>query len=143
MIPSRWYGKKSFYLISSILCMAVVIGIARTSLFYLCYLPLIFAAIKISKTIGENRTGFTSTFSKISTFIAGMIICELLYSTILVAGGELLFMDESTEDWQIVGIELLLGIFVFLLFIGISSGWRYIKFSFRTSASANNKGKNL
>ena len=41
----KWLAKPNFYLFAGIIFMISVILIARTNQFYLCYFPLIFAAI--------------------------------------------------------------------------------------------------
>jgi hypothetical protein len=61
-------------------------------------------------------------------FVIGMISTELLFSLILIAGGELTFQfNPIPTAWLILAIELLLGIAVFLLFFAIFMGIRIFR----------------
>ena len=109
--------------------MVPVIWIARTSVFYLCYFPLIVAAILFSGTfISEKIVVLPSSAIRCVSFVFGMIISEVIFSFIQVAVGELSFrLNPSPSDWLILAIELLLGIAVFLLFFAISLGARIFR----------------
>lgn len=126
-LPVNWFSKPVFYASAGLLFMIPVIWIARTSVFYLCYFPLIVAAILFSGTfISEKIIELPSKGIRCMCFVTGMIISELLFSLILIARGELsLEVNSKTTDWLILSIELLLGIGVFLLFFAISLGARF------------------
>ena len=126
---SNWFSKPLFYVAAGLLFMIPVIWIARTSAFYLCYFPLIVAAILFSGTfIPEKIVVLPSSAIRCFGFVFGMIISELIFSLILVAVGELSFQFNTTpSDWLILAIELLLGIAVFLLFFAISLGARIFR----------------
>lgn len=143
MISVGWLKKKKFYLLAGFVCMIPVIWIARTSFFYFCYLPIILAAFLLSgKSFTQNKPEIPSVIIRISGFILGMIICEFLYSIVLLTVGELFFSDKSFQDWQIILIEMLLAIIVFLFFIGIFSGGRFIFQRIRNTSHPKNKGEN-
>ena len=108
--------------------MILVLFIARTSMFYLCYLPIIFGAIWTSGSVMRSlRVSLPSKWIRCFSFVGGMVITELIFSLVLVASGELLFQPESYKNgWLIIAIELLLGIAVYELFFVLSSAIRYL-----------------
>lgn len=121
MIPVGWTKKKMFYFLAGIGCMVLVIWIARTSLFYFCYIPLILAAFLLSRPIRqESKIRFPSRLIQITGFIGGMLVSEILFALILVLKGEVILSKESIQDWQLLLIELILGIAVFLFFFAIA-----------------------
>ena len=123
----NWFSKPLFYVAAGLLFMIPVIWIARTGAFYLCYFPLIIAAILFSGVlIPAKKVKLPSILTRYFGFVAGMIISELIFSLILIAGNELSFQFKSTQSgWLILSIELMLGIAVFMLFFSISIGARY------------------
>lgn len=123
----KWFSKPVLYVAAGLLFMVPVIWIARTGAFFLCYFPLIIAAILFSGTfIPETKVVLPSSVIRSIGFVSGMIISELIFSLILIAGGELSFQFKSTQSgWLILTIELVLGIAVFMLFFSISMGARY------------------
>lgn len=123
----NWFSKPLFYVAAGLLFMIPVIWIARTGAFYLCYFPLIIAAILFSGTvIPEKKVTLPSILTRYFGFVSGMIISELIFSLILIAGNELSFQFKSTQSgWLILSIELVLGIAVFMLFFSISIAARY------------------
>ena len=123
----KWFSKPVLYVAAGLLFMVPVIWIARTGAFFLCYFPLIIAAILFSGTfIPETKVVLPSSVIRSIGFVSGMIISELIFSLILVAGGELSIQFKSTQSgWLILTIELVLGIAVFMLFFSISMGARY------------------
>ena len=123
----NWFSKPLFYVAAGLLFMIPVIWIARTGAFYLCYFPLIIAAILFSGTvIPEKKVTLPSILTRYFGFVSGMIISELIFSLILIAGNELSFQFKSTQSgWLILLIELVLGIAVFMLFFSISIAARY------------------
>jgi len=128
MIPlTKWPTKPLFYFVAGVILMIPVIWIARTGSFYLCYLPLIAAAILFSRpSIPEKMDKLPSIFVRYTGFIAGMIVSELLFSFILIASDELSFQFNSVQSgWTILVVELVLGIAVFVLFFAISMGARF------------------
>ncbi len=124
----RWLSKPLFYFAAGLLFMVPVIWIARTGAFYLCYFPLIIAAILFSGLIiPEKKVELPSIAIRCFGFISGMIFSELLFSLILIAGDELSFQFKSTQSgWLLLSIELVLGIAVFMLFFSISMAIRLI-----------------
>ena len=108
--------------------MIFVIGIARTSLFQLCYLPLILAAKFTSDdSIPELGRNYPPKIVRLISFVLGMILTEIIFSLILIAGNELAFNFSSLESgWTVIAIELILGITVYLLFFGIAALFRYL-----------------
>ena len=123
----KWFSKPVLYVAAGLLFMVPVIWIARTGAFFLCYFPLIIAAILFSGTfIPETKVVLPSSVIRSIGFVSGMIISELIFSLILIAGGELSFQFKSTQSgWLILTIELVLGIAVFMLFFSVSMGARY------------------
>ena len=123
----NWFSKPLFYVAAGLLFMIPVIWIARTGAFYLCYFPLIIAAILFSGTvIPEKKVTLPSILTRYFGFVSGMIISELIFSLILIAGNELSVQFKSTQSgWLILSIELVLGIAVFMLFFSISIAARY------------------
>ena len=123
----NWFSKPLFYVAAGLLFMIPVIWIARTGAFYLCYFPLIIAAILFSGVlIPAKKVKLPSILKRYFGFVAGMIISELIFSLILIASNELSVQFKSTQSgWLILSIELLLGIAVFMLFFSISIGARY------------------
>lgn len=123
----NWFSKPLFYVAAGLLFMIPVIWIARTGAFYLCYSPLIIAAILFSGTvIPEKKVTLPSILIRYFGFVSGMIISELIFSLILIAGNELSVQFKSTQSgWLILSIELVLGIAVFMLFFSISIAARY------------------
>ncbi|MFY9152045.1 MAG: hypothetical protein WAO52_08525 [Prolixibacteraceae bacterium] len=113
----------AFYCISGLLCMIPVLWIARTPYFYFCYLPLILAAFLIVVPNEQNREKLPSLLVRWSVFLSGMVICSLLFSLMLIFQGQL---SSSTHDWKVLGIELLLGLIVFSLFLGIALFFRFL-----------------
>jgi len=123
-----WAGKYHFYLLAGIVLMIQVLLIARTSMFYLCYLPIIFGAIWTSGSVMRSlKISLPSKWIRCFSFMGGMVIAELIFSLVLVASGELSFQPKAHKnDWLILSIELLLGIAVFELFFILSSAIRYL-----------------
>ena len=123
----NWFSKPLFYVAAGLLFMIPVIWIARTGAFYLCYFPLVIAAILFSGTIiPEKKVTQPSMLTRYFGFVSGMIISELIFSLILIASNELSVQFKSTQSgWLILSIELLLGIAVFMLFFSISIAARY------------------
>lgn len=123
-----WAGKYHFYLLAGIVLMIPVLFIARTSMFYLCYLPIIFGAIWTSGSVMRSlKVSLPSKWIRCFSFVGGMVITELIFSLVLVASGELSFQPESYKNgWLIIAIELLLGIAVYELFFVLSSAIRYL-----------------
>ncbi len=130
----RLSQKPFFYGLAGIFSMIFVIGIARTSLFQLCYLPLILAAKFTSDdSIPEIGRIYPPKFIRLISFILGMILTEIVFSLILISGNELAFDFSSPESgWMVIAIELVLGIAVYLLFFGIAALLRYIVKKFGT-----------
>ena len=124
----KWLAKPIFYFSAGIGFMISVILIARTSQFYLCYLPLIFAAIFTSaNSVPENGILLPMKKIRLFAFLTGMIFSEFIFSIILLLQNKLSFQQNSFQtEWVIVAIELLLGIIVFSMFFGISLGFRYL-----------------
>jgi len=121
MFPDGWLKKKMFYFLAGIVCMVPVIWIARTSLFHFCYIPLILASFLLSGQIShESEIQIPSRMIQIVGFIGGMLVSEFLFALILILKGGLILSKESIQEWQILLIELLLGIAVFLFFFAIS-----------------------
>lgn len=111
-----------FYAIAGFAAMTLVILIARTSLFYLCYLPVILAS-KYTSSDSFPAIGkvYPPKFVRIITFVAGLIVAELLFAVILIAEKELSFPLETTHDnWIVVAVELTLAISVYVVFFGIA-----------------------
>lgn len=128
MIPlPKWQTKPLFYFVAGVILMIPVIWIARTNVFYLCYLPLIAAAILFSRTSIPEKVGrLPSILIRYTGFIAGMIVSEILFSLILIASGELSFQFNSSQSgWTILVVEVILGISIFVLFFAISMGTRF------------------
>lgn len=125
---TNWAGTYSFYLFAGIVLMIPVLLIARTSLFYLCYLPIIIGAIWVSgAVVHSSKVTLPSKWTRCFSFMTGMIIAEILFSFILIASGELSFQPEAHKnDWLILSIELLLGIAVFELFFALALAIRYL-----------------
>ncbi|MDP2889312.1 MAG: hypothetical protein Q8P34_10180 [Bacteroidota bacterium] len=124
----KWLAKPNFYFFAGIVVMTSVILIARTNQFYLCYLPLIFAAIFTSaNSVPENGIPLPMKKIRLLAFLTGMIFSEFIFSIILLLQNKLSFQRDSFQtEWIIVAIELLLGIIVFSMFFGISLGFRYL-----------------
>ena len=124
----KWLAKPIFYFSAGIVLMISVILIARTNQFYLCYLPLIFAAIFTSaNSVPENGILLPMKKIRLFAFLTGMIFSEFIFSIILLLQNKLSFQQNSFQtEWVIVAIELLLGIIVFSMFFGISLGFRYL-----------------
>lgn len=121
MIPVGWLKKKMFYLLAGIVCMVPVIWIARTSLFYFCYIPLILASFLLSRQIRhESEIRVPSRLIQITGFIGGMLVGEILFALILILNGGLILSKESIQKWQLLLIELILGVAVFLFFFAIA-----------------------
>jgi hypothetical protein len=108
-----WVQKKWFSLSSGFLLMIPVLLIARTSLFYLCYVPLIFGAFVLAFD-REKR----NRWRQAGEFSIGMAICEILFGAALFFAQKIDFSGESSADWQVLGIELILGLLIFFLFYG-------------------------
>lgn len=127
ILLTKWLTKPLFYVVAGVILMIPVIWIARTGVFYLCYLPLIAAAILFSRTsIPENGDRLPSIFIRYAGFIAGMIVSEILFSLILIVSGELAFQFNSAQSgWTILLVELVLGISIFVLFFAISMATRF------------------
>jgi hypothetical protein len=125
---THWTGKYHFYLSAGIVLMIPVLLIARTAMFYLCYLPIIFGAIWTSGSVMRSlKVSLPSKWIRCFSFIGGMVIAELIFSLVLVASGELSFQPEAHKnDWLILSIELLLGIAVFELFFLMALAIRYL-----------------
>jgi|GEM_PF-6379218 len=121
------------YGIEGILSMILVIGIARTSFFQLCYLPLILAAKFTSgDSLPEIGRNYPPKFIRMISFVVGIILSEFAFSVFLIAGGELSFnVSNSESGWMVIVIELVLGIAVYLIFFGIATLLGYLgkKFS--------------
>lgn len=131
---SNWKTKPVFYLFAGILTLIPVVWIARTPLFYSCYLPLIPAAIFFSG-FSKSRPDLPSRFKRLMLFISGLVICEIGYSILLVFRKELTFpISKNLADWTVLAVELILGILVFLLFFGVSAGVRYFFGKIKSSA---------
>jgi hypothetical protein len=113
--------------IAGILSMIFVIGIARTSLFQLCYLPLILAAkFTSADSIPELGKIYPPKLVRLITFVLGMILTEIIFSAVLIAENELTFDISNAESgWTVIAIELVLGIAVYLVFFGIAALLRY------------------
>lgn len=124
----HWAGSYPFYIFSGIVLMVPVLLIARTQWFYLCYLPIIMGAIWISgSVVRSSKISLPSKWIRCFSFMAGMIIAELLFSFLLIASGELSFQPEAHKnDWLVLSIELLLGIVVFELFFALALIIRYL-----------------
>jgi hypothetical protein len=107
--------------------MIFVIGIARTSLFQLCYLPLILAAkFTSADSIPELGKIYPPKLVRLITFVLGMILTEIIFSAILIAESELTFDISNAESgWTVIAIELVLGIAVYVVFFGIAALLRY------------------
>jgi len=128
MIPiTKWQTKPLFYFVAGAMLMIPVIWIARSSVFYLCYFPLIAAAVLFSRTsIPEKKDRLPSILTRYAGFIAGMSVSELLFSFILIAFDELSFQFNSAQSgWTILLVELVLGISIFVLFFAISMATRF------------------
>lgn len=117
-----------FYVLTGIFLMGLVIWIARTSLFYFCYIPLIAAAFLFSggsKPAKEIRV--PSRTHRLAGIVSGILIGELIFCLVLLAQNKLsLQFHSSQNDWAVIGIELVLGIAVFVLFFGIAVAGRFI-----------------
>ncbi|MBW8332044.1 MAG: hypothetical protein K0M40_08490 [Prolixibacteraceae bacterium] len=124
----KWLAKPNFYFLAGIVFMFSVIMIARTNQFYLCYLPLVFAAIFTSaNSVPENGILLPMKKIRLFAFLTGMIFSEFIFSIILLLQNKLSFQQNSFQtEWVIVAIELLLGMIVFSMFFGISLGFRYL-----------------
>lgn len=123
----HWMSKRVFYFGAGMVFMVPVVLIARTSLFYLCYFPLMFAAILFSgSSIPEGKIQLPGKLTRLLLFVSGMIVCELVFSFVLIAKNELSFDSPSFKnDWVILAVEFILGIIAFLLFFGIATSSRY------------------
>lgn len=119
---TQWFSKPYFYFVAGLIFMIPVILIARTTLFYFCYVPLIVAAILFSgPSIPEKNEWRPSILIRCAGFIVGMIVSELAFSVVLIVrDGLSVQFDFSQSDWRILSIELFLGISVFMLFVSIS-----------------------
>lgn len=124
----KWLAKPNIYMLAGIVLMISVILIARTNQFYLCYFPLIFAAIfTSSNSVPENRILLPRKKIRLLAFLTGMIFSEFSFCIILLLQSKLSFQRDSFQtEWVIVAIELLLGIIIFSMFFGISMGFRYL-----------------
>jgi len=124
---NAWMNNPFFASLAGALSMILVIGIARTSLFYLCYLPLVIAAKLISaRSVPEFGQKHLSKWFRLLGFVAGMMITELLFSLHLVAQNELSFDFVNTQaSWMVLAIELILGITVFVFFFGVSVAFTF------------------
>lgn len=127
-ITHKWLAKPNFYLLAGFFSMILVILIARTNQFYLCYFPLIFAAIFTSaNSVPENGILLPLKKIRLLAFLTGMIISEFAFCIILLLQNKLSFQPDTIQtEWVIIAIELLLGITVFSLFFGISLGFRHL-----------------
>jgi hypothetical protein len=120
--------KPLFYVLSGMLLMALVISIARTSLFYFCYIPLIAAAFLFS---GESKPAkeirLPSKTNRLMGVVSGILFGELIFALLLLAQNKLSFQFHSSQnDWAVIGIEVVLGIAVFVLFFGIAVAGKFI-----------------
>lgn len=121
MFPSEWLTKKMFYFLTGLIFMVPVLWIARTSLFYLCYIPLILASFLISRQNNyEHEIRIPSRMMQLAGFIGGMLVGESMFALLLILKGELIVSKDSIQDWQLLLIELLLSVVVFLFFFTIS-----------------------
>lgn len=122
-----WMNNPFFVGLAGALSMILVIGIARTGLFYLCYLPLVIAAKLISAhSVPEFRKKQLSKWFRLLGFVAGMMLTELLFSLLLVAQNELSFDFVKTQaSWMVLAVELILGITVFVFFFGVSVAFTF------------------
>lgn len=122
-----WFSKSVIYVVAGLLFTIPVIWIARTSAFYLCYFPLIAAAILLSGTFNPKKTTeLPSNGIRCIGFVFGIIISELVFSLILIFRDELsIQFNPIPQDWLILAIESLLAIIVFLFFYAISLGVRF------------------
>lgn len=117
-----------FYVLTGMFLMGLVIWIARTSLFYFCYIPLIAAAFLFSGSFDPvKEIKFPTKTVRLAGVVSGMLIGELIFSFVLLAQNKLsLQFHSSQNDWAVIGIELVLGIAVFVLFFGIAVAGRFI-----------------
>jgi len=122
-----WKRNLPAYILSGIICMFLVIWIARTSWFYLCYLPVIFSAFYLSLLSNRGKgLVLPSKMIRLLSFIGGMIISEIIFFLALIARNEIFFnMHKSGSDLTLLAIELILGVFVFILFFGLSVAIRF------------------
>ncbi|MBL7972306.1 MAG: hypothetical protein JNL03_12395 [Prolixibacteraceae bacterium] len=107
--------------------MGLAIWIARTNVFFLCYLPLLVAAGLVSgRSVPEKGICFPARWIRLLGGIAGMIVAEIAFSFLLIAQHELSFNFKSTSSgWNVLAIELLLAIAVFTFFFGMSIAANY------------------
>lgn len=129
-----WMNNPFFASLAGALSMILVIGIARTSLFYLCYLPLVIAAKLISTHsvpgFGEKQL---SKWFRLLGFVTGMILTELLFSLLLVVQNELSFDFVKTQaSWMVLVVELILGITVFVFFFGVSVAFTFFLWKYQS-----------
>jgi hypothetical protein len=114
---SNIYSRPAFYFVSGLLLMIPVLLIARTNVFYLCYIPLIIGAVVTSGILLNDRDKMLpSGLTRCGAFVAGMIITELIFSTLLILSGKISLATAEKNNWLVLLIELLLGIAVFELF---------------------------
>ncbi|MFA5326190.1 MAG: hypothetical protein WC384_00225 [Prolixibacteraceae bacterium] len=127
MALTQLITKRYFYFLAGILFMLPVIVIARTGFFYVCYLPLILAAILFSgSTVSGKENQVPGKLIRMNLVVSGMILCELLFGFVLVVKREISFNIQSFKnDWIILLVELILGIITFILFFGIANLIRY------------------
>lgn len=122
-----WVKKPVIYILSGIICMILVIWIARTAWFYVCYFPVIFFAFYLSVLSNpEKHIVLPSKKIRMFSFITGMVISELIFAMILVLRNEITFnMQISVSDWTVLAIELILCVFIFVFFFGLSIAIRF------------------
>lgn len=128
----KWIKYPFFYFMTGLIFMAMVIAIARTSLFVLCYLPLIVSSVWIARPDFKSKSvWYPSVWLRTLMFSLGIVVSELIFCVILLFQGEL---NGSAESWMVIAIELALSLVVFWLFFGIASVVRY--FSMKASSKS-------
>jgi len=130
-----WINSPLFAGAVGVLSMILVIWLARTSFFYLCYLPLVISAKLITApSVPEFSEKQLSNWLRLFSFVAGMFITELLFSFLLIAQNELSFDFAKTQSsWIVLAVELILGIIIFLFFFGISVAFTFFLRKYQSS----------
>lgn len=121
-----------------VLSMILVIWLARTSFFYLCYLPLVISAKLITaQSVPEFGEKQLPNWLRLFSFLAGMFVTELLFSFLLILQNELSFDFAKTQSsWIVLTVELILGIIIFLFFFGISVAFTFFLRKYQSSGKS-------
>jgi hypothetical protein len=130
-----WMKSPLFFGAVGVISMILVIWLARTSFFYLCYLPLVISAKLITaQSVSEFGKKQLPNWLRLFSFVAGMFITELLFSFLLIAQNELSFDFAKTQSsWIVLAVELILGIIIFLFFFGISVAFTFFLRKYQSS----------